>query len=56
VQQARIKELEAELGLPVMMVGNCYNCHKPLGAGARFCNSCDMAAEKPTTHICLRPA
>jgi Double zinc ribbon len=53
-QQTRIKELEGELGLPVVMVGECWNCHKPLAADAKFCTYCGKSSEKPTAKVCKR--
>jgi hypothetical protein len=52
LSQARIAQLEGELGLPVVMAGECWNCHKPLAAGAKFCAYCGKTAEKPTAKVC----
>jgi hypothetical protein len=52
LQQADIALLEAELGLPVTMVGECWSCHKPLAAGAKFCTYCGKMAEQPTAKVC----
>ena len=52
LQQADIAQLEAELGLLVLMVGECWNCRRPLAAGAKYCTYCGKTAEQPTAKVC----